>query len=188
MSHEMELPEGVYSSEPRAESPAVVRVYVNEAGQVLRVWVRGNDPEALTTYLEGLVIAFGTSAAEEIEEEEVPPNDFPWPYGDEPPDIEIIFEFPGLAPPFTWSLAVDPTIWGFRSNVYTGPYSNITATITFLGNETSLFLPNGQVDATANNQVGQLNGWTSWVVVRGQTEGANSYNLFINGATFTLSS
>ena len=79
---------------------------------------------------------------------------------------------------------MDPIIDGFRSHVYTGPYSNITALITTLGNETAMILPHGQVVARGDNRTGRLSGWIAWVVVRGQTEGLNAYNLFILGATF----
>ena len=121
MSTEMKLPEGVFQSNPHSEAPAVVREYINDAGQALQVWVKGIDGDTLAVYLESLVIAFGTWPAEEIEEQEIPPNPFEQPPIDEPPAIEVRFEFPGIVPPFNWGVAVDPTILGFKSDLYVGP-------------------------------------------------------------------
>ncbi|MCA9868736.1 MAG: hypothetical protein KC410_19765 [Anaerolineales bacterium] len=186
MSQTMELPEDVYPADVQAEIEArsIVREYVNDTGQMMRMRVTAADEEALAGFLQELTLAFGIVEGDETGAQEVPDGAPSEPYLDGLPDLEVRFEFPGIEPPFRWGVAVDPTLWGFRSHVYVGPYTNITATITHLGNETAMFLPTGQVNANAANQFGQLSGWTTWVVVRGQTEGPNAYNIYIQGATF----
>ena len=186
MSQEMELPEDVYMAEVQAEIEvrSIVREYVNDAGQMMRLHAKGVDEEALVGFLAELTLAFGIVEGEETAGQEIVDSERIEAYLDGPPDVEVRFEFPEFDRPFRWSVVVDPTLWGNRSHVYVGPYSNITATITHLGNETTMFMPTGQVDANATNQLGQLSGWTTWVVVRGQTDGPNAYNIFIQGATF----
>lgn len=187
MSQEMELPEDVYPADVQAESEtrSIVREYVNEVGQVMRLRATAADEEALADFLANLTLAFGIAEGEGPAAQETPDGERIEAYLDGPPDVEVRFEFPDFEPPFRWSVVVDPRLWGFRSKVYRGPYSYITATITHLGNETAMFMPAGQVDANAANQFGQLSGWTTWVVVRGQTEGPNDYNIYIQGATFS---